>query len=236
MHEPHFRPWGTVTPEYWTTGDVRSEVAAADSSAATVVPQQTRPIDGRGAVPPGGPPSGEPKQRVQSAATVSPSPADAKPVQTSATAEAELPEIFQSRITAVVTAFSNPADRDSLAAAGIEAEKLDQDLTEQYGEQHACTINIREIRGWLAHLNGLAGVAAQWYLHTTGLHIALHGADHALTDASVRRAVGTWQQVTDPNEVIQIGKDLARVVSVVFGTDSEVALFVQDRVTRHQQQ
>ncbi|MGW0827115.1 hypothetical protein [Streptomyces sp. NPDC002845] len=21
MHEPRYRPWGTVTPEYWATGD-----------------------------------------------------------------------------------------------------------------------------------------------------------------------------------------------------------------------
>lgn len=219
MHEPYFPPWGTVTPTYWTVDDGRRGPAPA-------APQRALATE-------------ESEKRVQKASAASSTDMpDGAPTQTSATDEVEPPppEAFRDRITAVTAAFSNPADREGLAAAGIEAEKLDQELTAQYGEQHTYTISIREIRGWLAHLTGQPGVAALWYLHTTGLQIALHGQDHALAEASVRRAVGTWQQVTDPKDAVQIGNDLARVVSAVLGPDSDVALFVQDRVNRYQQQ
>ncbi|MFF2926601.1 hypothetical protein ACFVTP_30040 [Streptomyces celluloflavus] len=145
------------------------------------------------------------------------------------------PAAYQDRINAVVAAFSRPDDRQGLAAAAIEAEKLDQEFTAQFGQQHTHTVRLREIRGWLALLAGQPAVAARWYLHTTGLQIALHGAAHAETEGSVRRAVHTWQQVKDPTEVVQIGGDLAKVVTAALGEDSDAARFIRARVTRYQQ-
>ncbi|MGA5643348.1 hypothetical protein ACPCTN_31980 [Streptomyces cinereoruber] len=231
MHDEHqqLRPWGTVTPDFWENG----QGPAAERPARPVepaVPQQAPPVEEerrspaaliKGEVPDEA--QAEPASVAAAAVSSSPSPQDGPPAA------------YQDRINAVVAAFSRPDDREGLAAAAIEAEKLDQEFTAQYGQQHPHTVRLREIRGWLALLAGQPAVAARWYLHTTGLQIALHGAAHAETEGSVRRAVHTWQQVKDPAEVVQIGGDLAKVVTAALGGDSEAARYVQTRVARYQQ-
>lgn len=221
MHEPHFRPWGTVTPDYWVTSETRTEPVSTDTSSPTAVPQQAHAAEERAT----GAPATDAEQSGAGASAQAATPA----------AEAVgLPEGFEDRIASVMAAFNDPTDRERLAAAGVEAEKLDQEITEQYGQQHTHTVNIREIRGWLAHLAGQPEIAARWYLHTTGLQITLHGANHAHTEASIRRAVHTWQQVTDPAQVVQIGGDLAKAVAAVLGEGSDAARFVQARLSRRQ--
>ncbi|MET8822542.1 hypothetical protein [Streptomyces rochei] len=138
------------------------------------------------------------------------------------------------RIASVASALHDPEDRHALGLAGVEAEKLDQELTQKYGQGHPHTVNIRELRGWIAHLAGDSETAARWYLHTTGLQISVHGPTHEQTQGSVRRAVHTWQQVTDPVAVVEIGSDLAKVVAAVLGPDSDAARFVQARVASSQ--
>lgn len=231
MHEPHFRPWGTVTPDYWSTAaSTRPAVPASTASVA----QQTSPAAERS---PHAPVTKEPEPMQPNPATAA-ATQNSEPAQTTEmTAEAALPQGFQERIASVTAAFNNPEDRDGLAVAGAVAEKLDQELTEQFGQQHTYTINIRELRGWLAYLAGDPATAARWYLHTTGLQIGLHGPSHEQTQGSVRRAVHTWQQITDPAEVIQIGQDLAKVTAAVLGESSDVSRYVQTRMNaKHQPQ
>ncbi|MDW8804359.1 hypothetical protein P1P68_06020 [Streptomyces scabiei] len=233
MHEPHFRPWGTVTPEYWATGDDSTNPGASAASLS----QQAAPAQEPEPVAAARPQRKEPESPTLNSGAAATAEQTGTSGQTSpAAGEDGPPEEFRSRIASVTAAFEAPADRERLAAAGIEAEKLDLEITAQYGEQHANTVNIREIRGWLAHLSGQPGVAARWYLHTTGLQMTLHGANHPLAEGSVRRAVHTWQQVTDPAEVVQIGGDLARVAAAVLGEGSDIARFVQARLSRKQPQ
>ncbi|MGW5048382.1 hypothetical protein [Streptomyces griseoluteus] len=244
MHDEHqqLRPWGTVTPDFWESGQA--------PASGPVTGQPVRPAEP--AVPQQAPSAEEVRRspavlakveaeetRVEAApvaaAAVPASAQQAAAVSSSPSPEDGPPAAYQERINAVVAAFSRPDDRQGLAAAAIEAEKLDQEFTEQFGQQHAHTVRLREIRGWLALLAGQPAVAARWYLHTTGLQIALHGAAHAETEGSVRRAVHTWQQVKDPTEVVQIGGDLAKVVTAALGGDSDAARFIRARVTRYQQ-
>ncbi|MEU3218720.1 hypothetical protein [Streptomyces sp. NPDC006971] len=245
MHDEHqqLRPWGTVTPDFWDSGQAPASGPAAEQPVRTVEP----------AVPQQAPPAEEVRRSptvLAKTETAEEAPAEAAPVtaaavpasaqQAAAVSSSPSPQdgppaAYQDRINAVVAAFSRPDDREGLAAAAIEAEKLDQEFTAQFGQQHAHTVRLREIRGWLALLAGQPAVAARWYLHTTGLQIALHGAAHAETEGSVRRAVHTWQQVKDPTEVVQIGGDLAKVVTAALGEDSDAARFIRARVTRYQQ-
>lgn len=146
-----------------------------------------------------------------------------------------IPEEYRARIDAIA-AISTPDDAAGLAKASIEAETLDQELTARFGAQHSHTVNIREIRGWLALLAGHPDVAARWYLHTTGIQMAVHGPRHASTESSVRRALGSWQQVTDDRDIVQIGLDLAKVVPAVLGEGSPAVRFVEDRISRHRPQ
>lgn len=246
MHDEHqqLRPWGTVTPDFWERGQEAPDSGPTLEQPARpvepAVPQQAPPADemrrppvlaksdaaegGKVEVAPVAAAAGPASPQPAAAVSSSPSPGDGGP-----------PAAYQDRINEVVAAFSRPDDREGLAAAAIEAEKLDQEFTAQYGQQHPHTVRLREIRGWLALLAGQPVVAARWYLHTTGLQIALHGAAHAETEGSVRRAVHTWQQVKDPAEVVQIGSDLAKVVAAALGADSDAARYVQARVARYQQ-
>lgn len=145
------------------------------------------------------------------------------------------PPEYRDRINAITAAFGAAHDPARLAAAAVDAERLDQEITARYGQLHDHTVRLREIRGWLALLTGQPAVAARWYLHTSGLQIALYGADHAETEGSVRRAIHTWRQIKGPAEVVQIGGDLAKVVTAVLGEDSDAARFIRARLARYQQ-
>ncbi|MEU6618590.1 hypothetical protein [Streptomyces parvus] len=219
MHDEHqqLRPWGRVTPDFWESGQGSTPGPAADHPvrrAGTTAPQQA---------PQAIPAAAGAAARTAAAVPSSPSPDDGPPAA------------YQDRVSAVVAAFSRPDDREGLAAAAVEAEALDQEFTARYGQQHDHTVRLREVRGWLALLAGQSAVAARWYLHTTGLQIALRGAAHAETEGSVRRAVHAWQQVKDPAEVVQIGGDLAKVVTAVLGEGSEAVGYIEARVVRYQQ-
>ncbi|MFH8886585.1 hypothetical protein [Streptomyces californicus] len=223
MHDEHqqLRPWGTVTSDFWVSGQAPApdpELKQSSAPAESAAPQQVPPAEDANR-----PAAGPASARQAEAAASSLSPGDGPP------------PAYQDRINAVVATFGQPDDRDGLANAAVEAERLDQEFTAQYGQQHPHTVRLREIRGWLALLSGHPAVAARWYLHTTGLQIALHGAAHPESEASIRRAIHTWQQVKDPAEVVPIGKDLATVVTAVLGEDSEAARFIRARVTRYQQ-
>ncbi|MFE2529781.1 hypothetical protein ACFXEL_36780 [Streptomyces sp. NPDC059382] len=145
-----------------------------------------------------------------------------------------VPPEYQGRLAAVIEAIREPHDSHELARAGIEAEKLDEELTARFGGQHSHTVNIREIRGWLAFITGHPAVAARWYLHTTGLQIALHGAGHQAARDSVARAIHTWQVAKSPAEVVEIGTGLLKVVAAVLGERSEASRYVQGRLARYQ--
>ncbi|GHH25715.1 hypothetical protein [Streptomyces rubradiris] len=218
MHEEHFRPWGHVSPDFWATVDsTRGGGERPEAAPRQAVPAESQP-----------PPSPEPGDHGQDQDV----PEAAKPAaqKSGQAVAADLPPGFHERIFAVTSAFNRPEDRHGLALAGIEAEKLDEELTELYGQHHTYTINVRELRGWLAYLSGDAGTAARWYLHTTGLQIQVHGPAHAQTQGSVRRAVHTWQQVTNPADIVGIGTGLVQVVAAVLGPESEAARFVQNRL------
>ncbi|MER6256270.1 hypothetical protein ABT224_33465 [Streptomyces sp. NPDC001584] len=146
------------------------------------------------------------------------------------------PAEYQGRLASVIAAIGAPHDRQGLAAASVEAEKLDQELTAQFGGQHSHTVNIREIRGWLALVTGHPADAARWYLHTTGLQIALHGAGHEAAQGSVARAIHTWQRVKNPADVVEVGTGLAKVVTAVLGEDGEASRYIQGRLARYQAQ
>ncbi|MFD4322248.1 hypothetical protein [Streptomyces sp. NPDC058548] len=244
MHDEHqqLRPWGTITPDFWDNGQgpdadavthesVRPAAAGLPEQAAAAeevrrpAPSLAKPVTAEGA-------AAEAAPRAEGVVTATEQRLAAA---SSPLAEEGPPAPYLDRINSVVAVFGRPDEREDLAAAAVEAEKLDQEFTAEYGQHHSHTIRIREIRGWLALLMEQPAVAARWYLHTTGLQIALRGATHADTEGSVRRALHTWRQVKDPAEVVRIGGDLAKVVAAVLGEGGDAARFVQTRIARHEQ-
>ncbi|MGW0493509.1 hypothetical protein [Streptomyces olivaceus] len=219
----HYRPWGAATPDFWASPDADRPTAAPAAAAVQQAPQaQERP-----------PTSISAAEAKEGSSPVQ----EAGPVQRAsgpAAAPAELSPGFTERINAVTAAFSRPDDHHGLSVAGVEAEKLDQELTALFGERHTYTVNIRELRGWLAFMTGDHGTATGWYLHTAGLNIGLLGPTAPQTQDSVKRAIHLWQQVTDRAEIVRLGSALASVVALVLGDEGEAFRFVQGRVARHQ--
>ncbi|MFD8385196.1 hypothetical protein ACFV2X_42890 [Streptomyces sp. NPDC059679] len=142
------------------------------------------------------------------------------------------PEEYGERIAAITAAFNDPEDQALLASAGVDAEKLDEEITARFGSAHTHTINVRELRGWIAYLMGQSAVAARWYLHTTGLQTAAWGPDHSITQGSAQRAAHTWRSITDRTEAIALGPELVAMLAVVTGEDSQASQQVRARLDR----
>ncbi|TGN72276.1 hypothetical protein E5083_30565 [Streptomyces bauhiniae] len=231
----HYRPWGTATHHFWTSPDPDRPAAEPAAAAVQQAPQaEARPAADAPAET--GDSSPVQHQAEQAAANTGQEAVAQQPAgDAAAAALAELPPGFMERINAVTAAFGRPEDHHGLSVAGVEAEKLDQELTALFGERHTYTVNIRELRGWLAFMTGDHATATRWYLHTAGLNIGLLGPSAPQTQESVKRAIHLWQQVTDHAEIVRLGSDLASVTALVLGSDDQALRFVQGRVARHQQ-
>ncbi|GHF47748.1 hypothetical protein GCM10010218_31450 [Streptomyces mashuensis] len=142
------------------------------------------------------------------------------------------PQPYQQRIAAVTAAFSTAQDSEALAAAEAEAQLLDQEITAQYGPAHPYTINIRELRGWLAHVKGQHGVATRWYLHTAGLQGSALGPRHRMTRESAHRAAHTWNSITDYEEALGLSSELLDVLAASSGEGSAAFRSVLARVRK----
>jgi hypothetical protein len=140
------------------------------------------------------------------------------------------PEHYRARITAL-NALVNAQDSKSLTTAAVEAERLDQEVTAEFGQHHGHTIQIRELRGWLAHLAGDHATATLWYLHTAAQQSLQSGPAHPLTRASLRRAAHIWFSVTDPAAATALGQDLLRLTAASDGSNSEMYRHVTARMT-----
>ncbi|MGW1039534.1 hypothetical protein [Streptomyces sp. bgisy153] len=184
-----YRPWGTVTPEFWD-----------------------RPQPAQQAVPAARPQQPDASSR--------PGPA--------AAGSAEMPEAYREGILQVTSAFSSK-DAQVLHSAVVEAERLDQAMTSEYGDQDLRTISVREMRGWLAHLTGQHETAARWYLHTVGLLSSVVGTSDERTRASAKRAVATWLAIADEPVAQRLAPDVLAMAEGVEGKESASAKAVRRR-------
>lgn len=129
------------------------------------------------------------------------------------------PERYRARIDAV-SAAARDEDPARRAAAAVDAERLDEEITAAYGQHHIHTIQIRELRGWLAHMTGDHETAVRWHLHTAALQAATAGPAHPLTRAALRRAAHLWFSVNG-SAAVPLGTALLELASFD-GTDSEL--------------
>ncbi|MBM9506742.1 hypothetical protein [Actinacidiphila acididurans] len=142
------------------------------------------------------------------------------------------PPEYAARVAAVFRAIENKADAAGLAAAGVEAQKLDQEITGRFGEVHSHTISIREIRGWLAMETRQAETAVRWYLHTIGLQARLWPAGSEFITRSAERAVYAWSVVADPERSQVLGGEVLMMLQHALGEDHQLAVKVRRHLER----
>ncbi|MFJ3365751.1 hypothetical protein [Streptomyces anthocyanicus] len=171
----------------------------------------------------------QPPSRVLPAAGVQEAPQSGRPV-TADQGAAEMPKAYRAGILQVTSAFSSK-DPQAIHAAVIEAERLDQAMTAEYGEQDLRTISVREMRGWLAHLTGQHETAARWYLHTVGLLAALVGSSDERTRASAKRAVATWLAIVDEAVLQGMAAPVLAMAMEVEGSGSAIERAVRRRAS-----
>ncbi|MFJ2817131.1 hypothetical protein ACIQOU_28595 [Streptomyces sp. NPDC091279] len=168
MSEPLYRPWGTVTPEFWAV-----------------------PAGGATAVPHGLP-----------------------------------PETLRVRLVEV----AEIAQEGGLGDAAALAAQLDQDVAAEYGEGHLHTVQVREVRGYLAALVGDYGTGLAWYLHAVQLRADAQGSGHPDVDAATRRAYSLWHSMPPEADRLRLGTELLTVVTGIHGADSAIARRIREQL------
>lgn len=166
MSEPLYRPWGTVTPEFW---DV--------------------PAPGTASAPRGLPPE---------------------------TLHARLAEVAE------VARTGRLPDASALTA------RLDQDVTTEYGELHLHTIQVREVRGYLAALAGDHPSGLSWYLHAAQLRVTIQGPGHPDVEAATRRAYSLWRAMPAETDRQRLGADLLTIAGDIHGRDSQIVRRIRE--------
>ncbi|MET9932317.1 MULTISPECIES: hypothetical protein [unclassified Streptomyces] len=206
-NDPLYRPWGNVSTTFWDrpTKDVDHR------SVASAPPVKANQMPG---------PEPEPEHR---------RPDNAAPIHTAADAVPDMPEAYRDGILLVTSAFTSK-DPQTLQRAVIEAERLNQAMTTEYGERDVRTISIREMSGWLEHLKGQHADATRWYLHTAGLLSTLLGNEDQRTRDSVRRGVATWLAITDLSEAEKLAPAILAIGVAIDGEESEAVQVVRQRM------
>ncbi|MFD8706844.1 hypothetical protein ACFV1W_30290 [Kitasatospora sp. NPDC059648] len=155
-------------------------------------------------------------------------PAPEQPAAVEASAEpAAMPEAFRERITQLMATLSTPQTGVALLMAQAEAQRLDEEITAAYGPGHQHTINARELRGWIAHLQGDHATAARWHLHTTGLQAQATAVDHPQTKATAQRTYAMWKAIREPAERAAVGVEILPMLQAVTGRASRPVKDVQ---------
>ncbi|MGW5124520.1 hypothetical protein ACWEQ7_10780 [Streptomyces sp. NPDC004069] len=168
MSEPFYRPWGTVTPEFWAT-----------------------------------------------------------PVPGTTTAPHELaPETLRARLVKVAEVAQDGRMDDAAALAA----QLDQDVTDEYGEAHLHTVQVREVRGYLAALTGDHSTGLAWYLHAAQVRATVQGPGHPDVEAATRRAYSLWRAMPSENDRQRLGADLLTIATDIHGADSVVVRRIRERM------
>ncbi|MET9820593.1 MULTISPECIES: hypothetical protein [Streptomyces] len=168
MPEPLYRPWGTVTPEFWATPDP-------------------------GTAPP---------------------PAEVTP------------DVLRAGLVKV----AEIARTGHLPDAAALAARIDRDATAEYGELDLHTIQVREVRGYLAALAGDHPSGLSWYLHATQLRVTIQGPGHPDVEAATRRAYSLWRAVPTSMDQQRLGIALLTIAGDIHGPDSPLVCHIRGRL------
>lgn len=201
--DPYFAPWGTVTPEFWQQSPppTSPHLVSALGQLLADAGLTTKPV---------------PTEPDPATDPASPDSADGS----------QIPAAFRDQITAIDTAVAD----GRLDEAAEVAAQADAQITAAHGPQHEYTVNVRELRGYIAHLRGQHADACQWYLHTAGIRLETLTPASPRTRDSARRAAAMWQQIGEPEVLRRMGVDLTTLLVTVEGPRSRAMKALRARL------
>jgi hypothetical protein len=136
------------------------------------------------------------------------------------------PETLRARLVKV----AEVAQDGHLPDAAALAAQLDQDVTAEYGDLHLHTVQVREVRGYLAALAGDHAYGLSWYLHAAQLRVTIQGPGHPDVEAATRRAYSLWRSMPPEADRQRLGADLLTIVSDIHGPDSQIVDRIRERL------
>ncbi|MEV5700668.1 hypothetical protein AB0L55_24655 [Streptomyces anthocyanicus] len=122
------------------------------------------------------------------------------------------------------------AQAGRLPDAAALAARIDRDATAEYGELHLHTIQVREVRGYLAALAGDHPSGLSWYLHAAQLRVTIQGPGHPDVEAATRRAYSLWRAVPPGPDRQRLGAALLTVATDIHGADSPLVHHIRGRL------
>ncbi|MBW5484286.1 tetratricopeptide repeat protein [Streptomyces bambusae] len=128
-----------------------------------------------------------------------------------------------------LAAIAAAAEAGDQVRAAAQAEALDSEVSGTHGERHPALPDIREVRGYLAHLTGRHTDAVRWYLEAVRLRAELTGPGHPETALAVRRACSLWRSIPG-TEAVALGAELLTTVLAVEGPRSRAVRHIGDHL------
>ncbi|MET8451663.1 hypothetical protein [Streptomyces sp. NPDC005209] len=158
--------------------------------------------------------------------TVTPAFWDTSAPGTAITAQSLAPETLRARLVKV----AEVAQGGRMDDAATLAAQLDQDVTAEYGEVHLHTVQVREVRGYLAALmaDQVAGLA--WYLHAVQLRVTVQGPGHPDVEEATRRAYSLWRALPPEADRQRLGAELLTIATDIHGADSHIVRRIRKRL------
>jgi hypothetical protein len=134
------------------------------------------------------------------------------------------PEAIRHRLAEIIDAA-----RDTrLEEAFLLATQLDRDSVDQYGEGHMYTVQVREVRGYVAALAGDFAAGVGLYLHTARLRLSIQGPDHPEVEQATLRAYSMWRSMPPNEERSEVGTELLNTVVAIHGPHAPLAREIRD--------
>ncbi|MFF1399353.1 hypothetical protein ACFVZD_36840 [Streptomyces sp. NPDC058287] len=136
------------------------------------------------------------------------------------------PDAMRTRLMRIAQVAQNTHLQE---AAGLAAQ-LDQEVTAEYGEAHLHTVQVREVRGYLAALMADHSTGLGWYLHAVQLRVTIQGPTHPDVDTATRRAYSMWKDLPPQADRQRLGTDLLTIAADIHGADAPLVRHIREQL------
>ncbi|MET7296262.1 hypothetical protein ABZS79_29825 [Streptomyces griseoloalbus] len=140
------------------------------------------------------------------------------------------PGLASEALRARLVKVAEVARTGNLPDASTLAARLDQDVTAEYGAPDLHTIQVREVRGYLAALAGDHPSGLSWYLHAAQLRVTIQGPGHPDVEAATHRAYSLWRAMPLEADRQRLGAALLTIAGDIHGPDSQLVHRIRERL------